>query len=151
MLKLDTRTPPQSWLGLLCRMLETLARLSVLPTLSWFKLSVISYVCVFIFSRVANPDPKNPNSISTFGYRNVLPLNKNSSDFQVSNDRYFTSPDPNSKSIFAKLVFYFFWSVQSPVKRFLFYKLVWSTLTKHRNPFAVVQKNDQRNFRHKPP
>lgn len=106
-LKLDTRTAPQSWLGLLCRMLETLA-------LSWFKLSVISYVCVFIFSRVANPDPKNPNSISTFGYRNVLPLNKNSSDFQVSNDRYFTSPDPNSKSIFPKLVFYFFLECPEP-------------------------------------
>lgn len=44
-------------------------------------------LCVhFIFSRLATPDSRNPNSIPTFGYRNVLPLNKNASDFQVSSE-----------------------------------------------------------------
>lgn len=123
-------------------MLETLARLSVLPTLSWFKLSVISYVCVFIFSRVANPDPKNPNSISTFGYRNVLPLNKNSSDFQVSNDRYFTSPDPNSKSIFPKLVFYYFFECPEPSEEISFLQ----ACVKHPNetPQTVYSHTEER-------
>ena len=51
---------------------------------------------MFIFSRIANPDPKNPNSIPTFGYRNVLPLSKNSSYFQVRNEPIFL---PNSSLI----------------------------------------------------
>lgn len=32
--------------------------------------------------RFAQPDPENVNSISTFGYRNVLPLSKNASSFE---------------------------------------------------------------------
>ena len=42
-----------------------------------------TYFLRLLSRRVARPDAGNPNSIPTFGYRNVLPLNKNVSLFQV--------------------------------------------------------------------
>ena len=79
-----------------------------LLTLSCFKLSVTSFVCVFIFSRVAHPDPKNPNSIPTFGYRNVLPLNKNASDFQVSNEPTFLRNSGLVPRVFSRILYFNF-------------------------------------------
>jgi len=40
---------------------------------------------------LATPDSRNPNSIPTFGYRNVLPLNKNASDFQEAIEKLQSS------------------------------------------------------------
>ena len=73
----------------LCHTLELLARfiLIVISELVHTKCYLLCVHC--IFSRLATPDSRNPNSIPTFGYRNVLPLNKNASDFQVSSETIF--------------------------------------------------------------
>ena len=60
--------------------------LSLLCEFKFYGCRLLNFrVCLFL--RVANPDPTNKNSIPTFGYRNVLPLNKNASNFQVSHIR----------------------------------------------------------------
>ncbi|KAM7451541.1 Integrin beta-1 [Porites harrisoni] len=46
--------------------------------------------------RVARPDAGNPNSIPTFGYRNVLPLNKNVSLFQYAIEKLKSSGNIDS-------------------------------------------------------
>ncbi|KAJ7380204.1 Integrin beta-1 [Desmophyllum pertusum] len=40
---------------------------------------------------IAHPDPKNLNSTPTFGYRNVLSLNKNASNFQAAIEKLMSS------------------------------------------------------------